>query len=57
MQAASKVVLYDLRNPEAWMRAHRERAAWGKDLSAVYVVDEDHIIIEFKAGGALEASA
>jgi hypothetical protein len=41
------------------MRAHRERAAWGKDFTAVYVVDQDHVILEFKAGGAadLEASA
>ncbi len=57
MQATSTFVMYDLRDPEAWMRAHRERAAWGKDLTVVFVVDQDHIILEFKAGGALEASA
>lgn len=58
MQAASTLVIYDLRDPEAWMRAHRERAAWGKSHTVVHVLDSDHVVLEFRAGGAaLEASA
>lgn len=57
MQTASTMVVYDLRDPEAWMRAHRERAAWGKNYTAVHILGPDHIILEFMAGGALEASA
>ncbi len=57
MQATSTLVMYDLRDPEAWMRAHRERAAWGKRRTTVYVLDPDHVVLEFRAGGALEASA
>lgn len=57
MQATSTLVVYDLRDPEAWMRAHRERAAWGKGCTSDYVLGPDHVILEFRAGGALEASA
>lgn len=57
MQATSTLVMYDLRDPEAWMRAHRERAAWGKRRTTVYILDPDHVVLEFRAGGALEASA
>lgn len=57
MQATSTLVMYDLRDPETWMRAHRERAAWGKSRTTVHVLDPDHVVLEFRAGGALEASA
>ena len=50
-------VLYDLRDPVAWERAGRDRRVWGRELSEIYDLDNDHIVIEFKAGGALEASA
>lgn len=49
--------LYDLPDPEAWERAGRERAAWGRERSAIYCLDNDHIVIEFKPGGALEAAS
>jgi hypothetical protein len=56
MQATSTLAVYDLRDPEEWMKAHRERAAWGKGRTTVYVLGPDHVILEFRAGGALEAS-
>lgn len=51
------VKAYDLRDPEAWERAGRERAAWGREMSEIHRLDNDHVIIVFKPGGALEASA
>jgi hypothetical protein len=51
------VKVYDLCDPEAWGRAGRERAAWGRERSEIHRLDNDHVIIEFKPGGALEASA
>jgi hypothetical protein len=49
--------VYDLRDPDAWERAGRERAAWGRMWTEIHTLDNDHVIIEFKPGGALEASA
>lgn len=57
MYATSTLVIYDLRDPAQWKSAHQERAAWGKHNAVFYVLDSDHVIIEFRAGGALEASA
>ena len=51
------VKVYDLRDPEAWERAGREHAAWGRERSEIHRLDNDHVIIEFKPGGALEALA
>ena len=51
------VKMYDLRDPEAWERAERERAAWGRLWTEIHTLDNDHVIIVFKPGGALEASA
>ncbi len=51
------VKVYDLRDPEAWERAGRERCAWGRERTEIHRLDNDHVIIEFKPGGALEASA
>lgn len=53
----STLVIYDLRDPVAWERAGRDRHVWGRELSEIYDLDNDHVVIEFKAGGALEASA
>ncbi len=53
----STLVLYDLRDPEAWDRAGRERRAWGRERAVSHAVDNDHIVIEFRPGGALEVSA
>ncbi len=51
------VKVYDLRDPDAWERAGRERAAWGRQWTEIHTLDNEHVIIEFKPGGALEASA
>lgn len=57
MQATSTLVMYELRDLEAWKRAHRERAAWGKSRTSIHVLGTNHVIIEFRVGGALELSA
>ena len=50
-------VVYDLRDPDAWTRAREQRAAWGRGRTEIYALDNDHVIIEFRAGGALGESA
>jgi len=57
MKTASLLVIYDLRDPEARERARRDRQAWGRKLSEIHRVDDDHVAIEYKSGGALKASA
>jgi hypothetical protein len=51
------LVLYDLRDPEVWERAGRERRAWGRERTEIHGLDNDHVIIVFRAGGALELPA
>lgn len=53
----STLVIYDLRDPTAWGRAGRDRQAWGRKWSEIHDLDNDHVVIEFKAGGALEDTA
>ena len=48
-------VLYDLRDDEAWKRAHRERRAWGENRTDEHVVSPDHVVLAFKPGGATGA--
>ena len=51
------VVVYDLRDPDAWERAGRERRAWGREFTEVHTLTNDVIAVEFKPGGALEVPA
>lgn len=51
------VVLYDLRDPDDWERAGRERRAWGRERSVVHPLTNDVIAVEYKPGGARELSA
>jgi hypothetical protein len=51
------VAAYDLRDPDAWERAGRERRAWGRERTVVHALDDDHVVIEFMPGGARELSA
>jgi hypothetical protein len=51
------VLVYDLREPDSWEHAREDRGAWGKELTDIYTLDNDHVIIVFKPGTALEASA
>ncbi len=53
----SAFVLYDLRDPAAWKRAHEERGAWGRERSKIPTLDNDHVVIEFAAGGVQEPTA
>ncbi len=50
-------VLYDLRDPAQWAAAGETRRAWGRERTEIHVLDNDHIVIEYMAGGALEVSA
>jgi hypothetical protein len=51
------VVVYDLGDPDSWEQAREDRGAWGKELTEIHRLDNNHVAIEFKPGGALEASA
>jgi hypothetical protein len=51
------VKVYDLRDPDAWERASRERGAWGRQWTEIHRLDNNHVAIEFKPGCALEVSA
>ena len=53
----STLVLYDLRDPEQWQQAGRDRTSWGRAYSAMHGLDNDHIIIEFRPGDGLQATA
>jgi hypothetical protein len=57
MYETSTRVVYDLRDPEQWKRAGQDRHAWGRSMTDIHTLDTDHIVIEFRAGEALEASA
>ncbi len=46
------LVLYDLRDTEAWERAGRESKAWGKPHTTIYSMGAEHLLIEYRAGGA-----
>jgi hypothetical protein len=49
----STLVLYAFLDPEVWEKAGRERRAWGRSRAVIHVLDNDHVAIEFKPGGAL----
>ena len=40
-------ILYDLRDPESWKRAHCHRNLWGKLYTDIHVIDNDHILLYF----------
>ena len=51
------IVVYDLGESGSWEQAREDRATWGKELTEIHRLDNNHVAIEFKPGGALEASA
>ena len=51
------LMIYDLRDCDAWTKAHDDRGAWGKAYCDIYDVGPDHVILVFRPGGALEAAA
>ena len=46
------LVLYDLRDPAQWTAAGEARRAWGREHTTIFTLDNDHVVIEFKPGGA-----
>lgn len=57
MQTTIVLVVYDLRDVRQWEQAGRDRRAWGREMTQIHALDDDHVVIEFMAGGALGASA
>lgn len=56
-EGSGRVTAYDLRHPEAWAQASTDLNAWGRKWTEIHPLDNDHVAIAFKPGGALEASA
>ena len=52
-----KVTVYDLRDPEALAQASTDRDAWGRQWTEIHILDNDHVAIEFKPRGTLEAAS
>ena len=50
----SVLVIYDLRDAAQWTAAAEERRGWGRERTTIYTLDNDHVIIAFRAGGASE---
>jgi len=46
------LVIFDLRSRSAWDRAREQRRAWGTAFADIYRLDNDHIVIAFRPGGA-----
>ena len=46
-------MVYDLRDAAQWTAAGEARRAWGRDLAVIHDLDQDHVLIEFRAGGLL----
>jgi hypothetical protein len=46
------LVLYDLRDADQWTAAGQARRAWGAEHTVVHDLTNDHVIIEFRPGGA-----
>jgi hypothetical protein len=44
--------LFDLSDPLQWTAAGEARRAWGAEHAGVHDLTNDHVIIEFKPGGA-----
>jgi hypothetical protein len=42
------IVVYDLRDPDAWQAARRHRSTWGKLYTDIYDLDLDHIALVFR---------
>jgi hypothetical protein len=42
------IVVYDLRNPDAWQAAHRHRAIWGRLYTDIHALGYDHVALVFR---------
>jgi hypothetical protein len=50
------LVLYDLRYPKGWERAHEDLEAWGKYRTDIYRFGLDHVVLRFRPRGAREVA-
>ena len=46
------LVISDLRSRSAWDRAREQRRAWGAAFADIHRLDNDHVVIAFRPGGA-----
>jgi len=56
-RGSARITVYDLRDRRALEQASTDLYAWGRQWTEIHPLDNDHVAIEFKPGGALEASA
>jgi hypothetical protein len=42
------IVVYDLRDPDAWQAAHRHRRAWGRRQTDIHALGYDHVALVFR---------
>lgn len=42
------LVVYDLRDPDAWRAAHHHRGLWGKLYCDIVALDYDHVLLAFR---------
>ncbi len=47
----SFLIAYDLRDANAWRRAHKHRRLWGKLYADYHVLDQDHVLLVFRSAG------
>jgi hypothetical protein len=52
MTPAELRLVYDFRDAQARRQAREHRALWGRRLTDYYVLDEDHVVLVFRSGGA-----
>jgi len=45
---AQLLVVYDLRDPDAWQAAHRHRNYWGKTHTHVHYLEENVVVLTFR---------
>ncbi len=41
-------IAYDLQDPQAWLRAHRDRRLWERRYTDYHVLDHDRILLVFR---------
>jgi len=51
------VGVYDLRDPDQWEQARRDREQWGRSRSEIYALGTEHIAIVFKPASVLKDTA
>jgi hypothetical protein len=52
-----RVEVYDLRDAGACARACTDLDVWGRQWTEIHILDNDHVAIQFKPRGTLEAAS